>query len=140
MGRKKYERVHKYRAWDEEKSRMSKPFSLGSQILVWETDIEDTFMPVEFFIRKQRGIIMQYVEIEDKNGIEIYEDYIVKHTDANGEKIGAVEWMNELNAFRIVFSKDSYYFIQDIDEVIGNKHENPELLELLDNKGNKDEN
>ncbi len=85
-------------------------------------------------IEDDRFIHMQFVGQKDKNQKEIFEGDILKHIDANGEKIGVVTWMNEINSFRIVFSADSYYFIQDIDEVIGNIHENPELLEVLINK------
>lgn len=75
-------------------------------------------------------ILMQYADIKDKNGVEIYEGYILK---------------TNKNIFKIEWSKQDFCFIFWVEtlqeymslpfliglkdfEVIGNIYENPELL------------
>jgi len=73
----------------------------------------------------------QYTGLKDKNGKEIYEGDIVKRTG--------------LGLFEVVFEGDSflaknnhYHFLgwagDDEREVIGNIHDNPELMEATDGK------
>ena len=65
--------------------------------------------------------LMQYTGLKDKNGVEIYEGDILE-TFVNDSPIkGAMEW-NESAAMWSSFRPLSGF------EVIGNIHENPELL------------
>ena len=78
-------------------------------------------------------ILMQYTGLKDKNGKEIFEEDIVKHTDGN---VGVVYYWETKATFMVDFhdlgDPDGYHDQFDSYdmgyEVIGNIHENPKLL------------
>lgn len=82
----------------------------------------------EFLVDKDT--VGQYTGKTDKNGKEIFEDDIVLSGD---RKIGQVQWFEEYSAFMILCVTDNkVYFLYDNDfskiEVVGNVHENADLL------------
>ena len=91
--------------------------------------------------RDQNSIIMQFTGLTDKNGKEIYEGDIIKckpidviHPQDlfkynNFEfLISAVYWSKEYCCFEIDFNSSCFADSETVFEVIGNIHQNPELL------------
>jgi uncharacterized phage protein (TIGR01671 family) len=76
--------------------------------------------------------LLQYTGLKDKNGAEIYEGDVVRFKAWKGKHQGAVKWNGATCGFEIEMSPTSHTgFFQDplrTYEVIGNVHENPELL------------
>lgn len=77
-------------------------------------------------------VLMQYTGLKDKNGKEIFEGDIVRIVDKNYW----VEWnryvwaFNSKTHYKPFSSYDDNTLEELIIEVIGNIHENPELLEM----------
>lgn len=79
---------------------------------------------------------VQYIELRDKNGKEIYEGDILR--DDYG-RILLVEWYKSRFSFKAI-TKTNFFRAQDINqwfvpwialpEIIGNIYENPELMEV----------
>lgn len=97
---------------------------------------------------KEDAIFCQYTGLKDKNGVEIYESYKVKvkYGINNEEAVGIIEmidgcWSVSFRSFSLkplcpiskVFRNQDYVKIFRIlgnsIQVIGNIHENPELME-----------
>ena len=83
----------------------------------------------------------QYTGLEDKNGVEIYEEDVVKVTYYGEESVHVVKWMGgewdypafDLEPFLDCDSNGLSYVMCDCEcetEVVGNIHDNPELLEV----------
>ena len=89
---------------------------------------EGVFIPLSKHIE-----LMQFTGLKDKNGKEIFEEDIVKHTDGN---VGVVYYWETKATFMVDFhdlgDPDGYHDQFDSYdmgyEVIGNIHENPKLL------------
>ena len=89
------------------------------------------FYPEEF-------ILEQYTELKDKNGKEIYEGDIVGSDDGSRYLTGAVEWNEDYAKYEVIYSQltgnsfefegDDGYPVANLCEVIGNIHENQDLL------------
>ena len=75
--------------------------------------------------------IEQYTGLKDKNGKEIYEGDLVLDTYYDDNERYIVKWYNDAVVFGMqsLEDADDYKLPLESLEVIGNIHENPELLE-----------
>jgi uncharacterized phage protein (TIGR01671 family) len=120
-------RIHKYRAWIP-----NDYFELDGELgytMTYDLAFED-YAPINDLLNGVE-FLMEFTGVQDKNGVDIYEDDIVNGCMFNGSyAYGKVE-----------FYKGRYIvvpigrFLEGCDEVtnshievIGNIHENPELL------------
>ena len=75
-------------------------------------------------------ILEQDTGLKDKNGKPIYDGDIV---DDGYSNICEIRWREKCAGFKVVNENDGYvtnvWFVSKYGEVIGNIHENPELLE-----------
>jgi len=129
----------KFRAWDNTSNKMNYRVLVGNTntddpcSIVW-CDNEKKWLNFD----KYCGCFMQYTGLKDKSGVEIYEGDIVTHGSLT-DRLNGVEFIA-----KIVFNMGGFYIeglncnrfecvsipIRDRvgTEVIGNIHENPELL------------
>ena len=72
----------------------------------------------------------QYTGLKDATGKEIYEGDVIKTREGD---VGVIVWETELGGFRARLTDDSFYTLTalfaSMFSVIGNVHDNPELLE-----------
>ena len=95
----------KFRAWDTQEKRMIYPKTGAvNNLESWE-------------ILQLFDTVMQYTGLKDKNGKEIYEGDIVRIAGYGLYEVGY--------PFITLFQS---HFENDVEEIIGNIYENPELL------------
>lgn len=128
-------RVIKFRAWDGEKYWYNiVPSPLPSPTLdVCKkiTDYEPEYYNMVDIIEGVEAI-EQYTGLKDKDGKEIYEGDIVEFGLSGRAERGYVAYADEYASFE-VYSKRDFIFgclFGHAGKVIGNIHENPELLEV----------
>jgi uncharacterized phage protein (TIGR01671 family) len=77
--------------------------------------------------------LMQYTGLKDKNGVGVFESDIVRiHHEDSPDFNAEVFYHERWGAFEVAATGNTigwYTDIKDCVEVIGNIHENPELLE-----------
>ena len=79
----------------------------------------------------------QYTGLKDKNGVEIYEGDIMN--DPTSKIFGLVEWNNILTQFQLSWQNmpttaDIFFMVKNGSLVIGNIHDNPELINRKEKK------
>ncbi len=130
----------KFRFIDKGDGTVYKPIALKDLLLrveiprrvILESENGDFVDTDDFLDLLEKGelIAEQYTELKDKNGKEIYEGDIVDAVDLYSP--ADVAWHNTKAGFFVFHDADDWYFpISNLlnVEVIGNIHENPELLE-----------
>jgi len=115
-------RTIKFRAWDKKQKKMFNNVSTGT-ISIWDDNNEAKSIDCEF---------MQFTGLLDKNGVEIYEGDFLEYQNPEAEggiyAVPELEYNNYddlLGMFDSEWEDDGSY--SNI-EVIGNLHQNPELL------------
>ena len=119
----------KFRAWDNETNNMIYPekvidpghhsFNMYSGSLQYY-NLQNGY---------GTGEIMQYTGLKDKNGQDIYEGDVVKYTDESLDPTPAiVAYSGTSFSTECTITKDLGDMYGFEFEVIGNIHENPELL------------
>lgn len=130
-------RVIKFRAWDGRKMHFDGPLLkvTGNALMLLDPHIKDD----RWIDLKKDCIFMQFTGLHDKNGKEIYEGDIVMCYDWGYYKeesnrtvicVSTVEWCKGEAAWTLSpdpTDGDRYDLFRILD-VIGNIHENPELL------------
>lgn len=120
----------KFRAWNEAAKRYSKPFTLVSSVINYTDD--DGLGVVKSLTNE---MVEQYTGLKDKNGIEIYEGDILECLNSWDDETWITKVRFDSGGFMIDVNGQDYNItcIGFLDEeteikVIGNIHENPELL------------
>lgn len=124
----------KFRVWDEFNGRF--PINDGSVFMdgagkMWEEAWDKNDTSSLEIVKARRFHPEMYTGLHDKNGVEIYEGDILGHESHSITRV--VEWRQDECRFSIWGNGCPYYLSQSWAQkykVVGNIHENPELLEV----------
>ena len=118
----------KFRSWDKDKKRF-----LFLENGDFELSYSGAYIPLEYGGRDcVKNNLEQYTGLKDKNGKEIYEGDILEIEYIHTSFIAVVAFENGFFGWIEKDSADIYPIAEYIHQgikVIGNIHENPELLE-----------
>lgn len=127
--------IPKFRAWDKHRNEMNYRVMVGN----CDTDDENWTCPIIWIEERQDWLhfddynsIMQSTGLLDKNGKEIFEGDILGTKD--GLLNGVVEYRSDLGMWTNSLIRYNNFerlcTVANSREIIGNIHENPELLEV----------
>ena len=129
----------RFRVWDEDYKKMVYPIGIDWETKkpniiyrYWTNDKKNIGSKIGMPVHKELSVLMQYTGLKDKNGKEIYEGDVV-----NGAIFGSsyslgqvLMWCGEWLVYPLarIEGMASVYDQKHFLEVVGNIHENPELL------------
>lgn len=127
----------KFRAWSEPTKEMEyniTSIDFKGETIYFDKGVTSPNKEQETDYWHKPFILMQYTGLKDKNSVEIYEGDIVKCSRGCPHEI---IWLEEyggrytggMPAWYLSSLNEGYAWTGD-EEVIGNIHENPELLEV----------
>lgn len=136
----------KFRAWDKDLKRYFYDIAVypNNVAAIQRHNIESMMLEAEYGATHwteldENAVIEQYTGLKDKNGKEIYEgDIIQEEIDFNSKMTDGVftyvvEWDSDTLCYGLRGNDnsihDELWEVNTSVEVIGNIHENPELLE-----------
>lgn len=130
--------IPKFRAWDVHEKKMF----TNDQLIIWNGNVyanDNSKLNVDNLKgwNIDEKYLMQSTGLKDKNGKEIYEGDIVRYECCFGSYVEEVIYDDKHCNFGTIdndeetFSFAALISHSDVDcfEVVGNKYENPELLE-----------
>ena len=101
--------------------------AIKTNLDTWDEN-DDNIEPYGEYVLVKSYTVGQYIWLNDINGKSIYEGDIVR--GINARNILVVEWDEGYSEFMMVDKTDyQQYSIYQECEIIGNIHDNPELLE-----------
>lgn len=128
----------KFRAWDEKNKIMHNDFKFissgceGNDWIIFESDKEKRIITgnsitfSNLYFRKQLKI-MQFTGLKDKNGTDIFEGDIIQYSNSD-ETSSKLLVTFDYGMFYAVNDDLWHYISKNAYNIIGNKFENPELL------------
>jgi len=127
----------KFRAWGTNKPCFSEQANLVGKGILEEMvyfgllDLDGTLIVPSMTYLEGDYSLMQYTDLKDKNGKEIYEGDILDFVHLYGVRPAPIFWRN--GGFWVAVNDPGYedrWIVPDPEEceVIGNIYENPELL------------
>jgi len=128
----------KFRVWNNNTSRYESKGFLSSSSEIDKSyvlrGVMDFYQNEDDYSDDGENVVFeQFTGLKDKNGVEIYEgDVLTYHNGSGPNKL--VEYNPDKGFYRCKFNKGGgfidtlFYYIERGCEVIGNIHENPELL------------
>jgi len=109
----------RFRAWDSRAGKMWNPIIRPDGVLMAENGMGGY---VSYYDQDPQDPIMQFTGLKDKNGVDIYEGDILCSHLAQNEIKGVMEWDEDRAGWSNFKPLNRFH-------VMGNIHENPELLE-----------
>lgn len=137
----------KFRAWDRDGKFMVYPGN-EREVMDFHTGIKQMTGYEKYEILKFFDVVMQYTGKADKNGVEVYEDDVVKYRAWGKDRVGVVRFGPYFHSceaghngvdclgFYVADKNGECIFVDDgwedvpKGEVIGNVWESPDLLEV----------